>query len=115
MTDGQYIIIQVSGGGKNKVYSSYVRMYKTAETIENELLSDFQNASKSQIGTLLKENELLLGVNLDENYEVNKETIHTLFVSVRDNDIVELNSLNDVLSGSYVCFLCFNGVVVSSG
>ncbi len=97
VTDGQYVIIQVSGGGKNSVSSSYIRMYKTAETIENELLSDFQNASESQIGALLKENELLLGVNLDENYEAAKDTIHSLFVSVRDNDIVELDSLNDVL------------------
>lgn len=97
VTDGQYIIVQISGGGKYRVSSSYVRMYKTAQSIESEILREFAYASDKEIGTLLKKYELLLGVNLDSKYDSNKAMLHSLFVSVRDDDILEFNSLNDIL------------------
>ena len=97
LSDGQYIIVQISGGGKNHVSSSYIRMFKTAQAIEDEILGEFQDASTSEMGALLKEYELLLGVNLDEEYKSNKTMIHNLFVSVRDKDILQFESLNDIL------------------
>lgn len=98
VNDGMYIMVQAAGGGSTPVSFSLIRQYKTASTLKNELLPAFEKATANELGELLKENELILGIDLNSEYEKNKTRLCNLFVSVREDDFEGFESLNDVLS-----------------
>lgn len=101
--NGQYLIIKASGSGRTPVATSVLRQYYTDETIMNVTLPAFENAQADELEDLLKQNQLLLGIDLGDDYQANKDEIHEMFVSVRNNDCKvssetgkKFNSMQDI-------------------
>lgn len=101
--NGQYLIIKASGSGKMPVSASVLRQYYTDATINDVTLPAFENAQADELEQLLKQNQLLLAIELGEDYRKNKDKIHEMFVSVRNNDSKvstetgrKFNSMEDV-------------------
>lgn len=101
--DGQYLIVKGAGSGKTPVSGSVLRQYYTDETITNITLPAFENADAEDIEALLKQNQLLLAIELGDDYKENKDEIHAMFVSVRNNDCKvsaatgkKFNSMEDI-------------------
>ena len=101
--DGQYLIVKASGSGRMPVAASVLRQYYTEETINNVTLPAFENADADELESLLKQNQLLLAIELGEDYRENKDEIHAMFVSVRNNDCKvtastgkKFNSMEDI-------------------
>ena len=101
--NGQYLIIRVAGAGKTPVSASVLRQYYTDETINNVTLPAFENAGADELEELLKQNQLLLGIELGEEYQANKDEIHEIFISVRNEDYKvspetgrKFNSMQDI-------------------
>ena len=65
------------------------------------MVSDFYSL-KGVLEALLKQNQLLLAIELGEDYRENKDEIHEMFVSVRNNDCEiasngrKFNSMDDI-------------------
>lgn len=103
ISDGQYIIIKVSGSGKTNVSASLLKQYQTDDNLTNVTLPAFERASANELEDLFRQNQLLLDIRLDADYTENKDKIHTMFVSVREYDCKtdpstgrKFNSIGDV-------------------
>ena len=101
--DGQYLIIKAAGSGKRPVAASLLRQFYTDETITEVTLPAFENAEADDLENLLKQNQLVLGIELGDNYQENKDEIHEMFISVRNNDCKvssetgkKFNSMQDI-------------------
>lgn len=101
--NGTYMIVKASGGGKSPVSASVLVQYQTQNYVTGTVLPAFENAAASQLETLFEENQLLLGIDLGDDYQANKDDIHQMFVSVRENDCEadpatgkKFNSMDDV-------------------
>lgn len=84
--NGKYMIVSVGGGGKNSKTASKILYFETKENIDRVTLPAFENASEDEIGELLVEKQLLLGITLGDDYRENKDEINRLFVKVRESD-----------------------------
>lgn len=103
IANGQYLIIKAAGSGKTPVSASVLRQYYTDETINNVTLPAFENAGADELEELLKQNQLLLGIELGDDYKENKDEIHAIFVAVRNEDYKvstetgrKFNSMQDI-------------------
>jgi len=101
--NGQYIIVKASGGGKKSVSASTLVQYQTQNYVSGTVLPAFETATVSELGALFVSNQLLLGIDLGDDYQANKDMIHQMFVSVRENDYEvssatgkKFNSLEDI-------------------
>ena len=101
--NGTYMIVKASGGGKSPVSASVLVQYQTQNYVTGTVLPAFESAAASQLETLFEENQLLLGIDLGADYQANKDDIHQMFVSVRENDCEadpstgkKFNSMDDV-------------------
>ena len=101
--NGQYMIVQVAGGGYNEVGASTILYYETPEHLEGITLRDFNEVSATELDALLKDKQFLLGIEFDDYYETNKDIIGEMFVEIRDVDYVvnpdtmrKINKIDDV-------------------
>ncbi len=86
VSDQQYMIVAASGGGSAAGSASKLLYYETQTTINTVTLPAFQAADATELEKLLRSKQLLLNFNCDADYEANKETVHSLFDSVRTED-----------------------------
>lgn len=105
IANGQYMIVQVSGGGSFPVGCSRLVYYETNDHLQSVTLPRFEGATASDLDGLFRDKQFLLGMTLDEDYELNRAQIANLFIQVRDTDYFvdpstdcKFNSIDDVLS-----------------
>lgn len=103
ITNGQYLMVKASGSGATPVSASCLRQYYTSDTITQVTLPAFEAATANDLETLLRQNQLLLSIELGDDYNQNKDKIHAMFISVRNNDYTvsaatgkKFNSMDDV-------------------
>jgi len=101
--NGQYIIVKASGSGKMQVSASGLVQYQSQNYVASTVLPAFERATAGQLEALFRENQLLLGIELGADYQANKDKIHEMFVSVRENDCEadsatgrKFNSMDDI-------------------
>ena len=83
-----FYIVSVAGNGYQSEDSkaSSVIYFETQDYINSNTIPAINAADESGIEALIREKELLFGVRVDEDYEANKDTINSLFVSIREDD-----------------------------
>lgn len=103
IAEGTYMIVKASGAGRSPASASALVQFRTKDSLNNVTLPALEKASASELGALLVENQLVLGISLGEDYQANKDLIHTMFVAVREEDIdadpatgKKFNSIDDV-------------------
>lgn len=101
--NGQYMIVQVAGGGYKEVGTSTILYYETPEHLEGVTLKAFNEVSATDLDALLKDKQFLLGMDFDDYYETNKVLIGEMFIEIRDADYAvnpdtmrKINKLDDV-------------------
>lgn len=107
IANGQYMIVSIGGGGREKQNASTILYYEQPEYLQNATLPAFEKADKTNLGELLADKEFLLGINLRDYYGADgsyKDDIISLFTSVRNEDFAvdistdkKFNSFDDVI------------------
>ncbi len=103
--NGQYLIVRATGAGKSPAMASVLKQYYTENVLVNITLPAFESATENELEELFKENQLFLGIDLGEDYQTNKATIHKMFVAVRSKDCKvdpstgrKFNTMQDVVN-----------------
>ena len=100
---GDYIIVKISGTGKEPVAASKLFYFESSEHFQEVTLRQFEDFTGDELGELLVAKKLLLGTTKDDSYYLDDE-VEAMFAAIRDNDFEAdsvtgnlFNEKNDVI------------------
>ncbi len=89
--DAGYYMVSASGGGYKKAVSkdSELIYFENVNSINTVTIPAFNNATADTVEPLIREKELLIGVDVAGDYEDNKDVINNLFETIKTDDYPE--------------------------
>lgn len=86
-----YYMVSASGGGYKKAVSkdSELIYFENVNSINTVTIPKFNDATANTVEPLIREKELLIGVDVAGDYENNKAVINNLFESIKADDYPE--------------------------
>lgn len=83
-----YYVVSASGGGYKKAVSkdSELIYFENVNSINTVTIPAFNEATADTVEPLVREKELLIGVDVAGDYEDNKDVINSLFESIKTDD-----------------------------
>ena len=83
-----YYMVSASGGGYKKAVSkdSELIYFENVNSINTVTIPAFNAATAETVESLIREKELLIGVDVAGDYEDNKDVINNLFESIKEDD-----------------------------
>ncbi len=86
-----YYMVSASGGGYKKAVSkdSELIYFENVNSINTVTIPAFNAATAETVESLIREKELLIGVDVAGDYEDNKDVINNLFESIKEDDYPE--------------------------
>ncbi len=83
-----YYMVSASGGGYRSAISkdSEFIYFENVNSINTVTIPAFNEATKDTVEPLIREKELLIGVDVAGDYEDNKDVINSLFESIKTDD-----------------------------
>ena len=86
--DAGYYVVSASGGGYKKAVSkdSELIYFENVNSINTVTIPAFNDATADTVEPLIREKELLIGVDVAGDYEDNKDVINNLFETIKTDD-----------------------------
>ena len=83
-----YYVVSASGGGYKKAVSkdSELIYFENVNSINTVTIPAFNDATADTVEPLIREKELLIGIDVAEDYENNKDVINSLFETIKTDD-----------------------------